>query len=212
MNKDFWGPQTWFSIHFTAAGLKPENRHSYRQFIYSLPFLLPCESCKLHLKDNLSRYPLGENYLSNNINTLYWSWMLHDIVNRDLKKWRPSFEQVQGYYLEGVQNPSVWGPPMWRMIHSFAATYKDTPENRQAFKQFIYSLPGLIPCLNCKNRLLYNINNLPLQTTHMENARNLFLWTYQLHDLVNRQLGKSSPDYETVRRFYFNDKTCKGCK
>jgi hypothetical protein len=193
-----------------ASGLTPENRHSYRQFVYSLPHLLPCESCREHLTSNLSRYPPGDNYLTHNINALYWSWMLHDVVNRDLKKQRPSFDQIKDYYMKGVHNPQVWGPSMWRMIHSFAATYK--AENAQAFKQFIYSLPGLIPCNNCKNRMLNVLQQLPLRESHLENNKNLFLWTYQLHDIINRQLGKVSPDYESVRRFYFNDKVCKDCK
>lgn len=209
MNKDFWGPQTWYSIHFTAAGLKPENKHSYRQFIYSLPALLPCASCREHLNDNLARFPLTENYLTSNINSLYWTWFLHDIVNRDLKKWRPGFDEVKGYYLQGASNSNVWGPSMWRMIHSFAATYDI--KNKNYFKQFIYSLPGLIPCPNCKNRLLTVLNILPLNDNHLENNRNLFLWTYYLHDIINKQLGKVSPDYERVRAFYFNDKVCKKC-
>lgn len=208
MNKDFWGPQTWFSIHFMAAGLKPENRHSYRQFIYSLPKLLPCEYCRKHLGENLAKYPPGDNYLQNNVYALYWSWMLHDVVNRDLKKWRPNFEDVQGYYIQGVHSPNIWGPAMWRMIHSVAATY--SPENEQAFKQFIYSLPGLIPCENCKNRMLNVLKMLPLKESHLESNRNLFLWTYQLHDVVNKQLGKVSPGYEKVRSFYFNER-CSNC-
>lgn len=208
MNKDFWGPYTWFSIHFAAAGLKPENKHSYRQFVYSLPFLLPCESCRKHLTQNLATYPPGENYLTNNVNALYWSWMLHNIVNRDLKKWRPTFEEIQTYYLQGVHNPNIWGPAMWRMIHSVAATYSS--ENAAYFKQFIYSLPGLIPCENCKTRMLNTLRMLPLRESHLESNKNLFLWTYQLHDLINKQLGKLSPEYENIRRFYFNER-CTDC-
>jgi hypothetical protein len=205
MNKDFWGPSIWFSIHFAAAGLKPENIHSYRNFIYSLPFLLPCKTCKEHLNKNLSKYVL-DNYL----NKLYWSWMLHDAVNTDLKKWRPTF-QICDYYIQNSGNKYVWGPPMWKMIHSIAATYTPTPENAKAFRQFINSLPGLITCQNCKHTLLELLKTIPLRDDyHLKDSKTLFLWSYNLHDRINRMLGKSSPNYEAVKKFYFNEK-CERC-
>jgi hypothetical protein len=207
MNKDFWGPQIWFSIHYSAAGLKPENIQSFRNFIYSLPNLLPCKVCKTHLATNLQSYPV----FNMESNLLYWSWMLHNVVNKSLKKYTPRFKDVESYYLTGVKNPKVWGPPMWRMIHSIAAAYEFSSENAYAFKQFIFSLPGLIPCTNCQSMLLNMLQNvIPLREEYLTDNKKLFLWSYNLHNTVNKKLGVISPNYERVKSFYFNEK-CEIC-
>jgi hypothetical protein len=105
----------------------------------------------------------------------------------------------------------VWGPAIWMTIHSAAATY--TPDKKLAFKQFIYSLPGILPCAECREHISNNLARvLPLREEYLKNNETAFLWTYLLHELVSRQLGKTSPPFATVWKMYFGDKPCTICK
>lgn len=212
MNKTFWGPSTWYTIHSAAISYKPENRVSFKQFIYSLPYLLPCDQCREHLDKNLQVIPLDNKSLEDNINLFIWSYFLHDLVNKQLNKPRsPPYPALEKQYIVNVANNKFWGPHFWRVIHSFAAAYRPTYEVKQAFKQFIYSLTGILPCDVCRQHYLENLKQLPLTEEYLSNSHNLFLWSYLLHDLVNKKLGKYSPPFEQVKSIYFNDEICETC-
>lgn len=213
MDKKFWGPSTWCTIHTAAAGYNPENMLSFKQFIFSLPYLLPCQYCREHLQHNLRTLPLTDDSLSNNKLLLMWTFFLHDLVNKQLKRFEntPSYSAVETFYFKKIGDNKFWGPCFWRTIHSFAASYRPTPHVKKAFKQFIYSLHGIIPCRMCREHYSKNLQQLPLTDEYLKNSHNLFLWSYLLHDLVNKQLNKVSPSFESVKIQYFNDTVCKSC-
>ena len=210
MEKSFWGPSCWCAIHTACASYKPENRISVKQFIYSLPYLLPCEYCREHLDQNLRTIPLNDDILVNSKQLFIWSYFLHDLVNKQLKKKpSPTFPIAEQYYNNQIGNNVFWGPCFWRMIHAFAASYR--PEVKSAFKQFIYSLPGVLPCKICQEHFLRTLTQIPLTDEYLRDSHNLFLWTYLLHDLVNKQLSKVSPPFEEIKAQYFNINICKTC-
>jgi hypothetical protein len=210
MDKKFWGPAAWCTIHSAAAGYKIENRLSYKRFIYSLQQLLPCNVCRTHLHYNLTILPLTDQSLQNSNNLFMWTYFLHDLVNKQLRKrGSPSYSVVQREYYSKIGDNSFWGPCFWRTIHSFAAVY--TPAAKEAFLQFIYSLVGVLPCQVCRDHYKRNLMQLPLTDEYLKDANNLFLWTFLLHDLVNKQLGKTSPTFESVKAQYFNQEVCESC-
>lgn len=106
---------------------------------------------------------------------------------------------------------SFWGPPTWHTIHAFAAAY--TPSQREHFKAFIYSMQYTLPCDYCRQHLTQNLRQVKIDE-YLDNNHNLFLWSYILHDLVNKQLGKTSPPYDVVKTYYFKGMgpECKSCK
>lgn len=113
-----------------------------------------------------------------------------------------------------------WGPPVWTTLHTFAAAY--TPKKAGAFKQFVSSLPDLMPCESCCNHLRDNLKKYP-PDAYMRDNHSLFMWSYLLHDTVNIQRAKhhpegepigKSPPYDQVKAFYFNALAdeCAACK
>jgi hypothetical protein len=210
MEKAFWGPASWCTIHTATAGYKPEYRISMKQFLYSLPDLLPCQYCRKHLQTEYQTLPLTDKSLSDNKSLFMWSYFLHDLVNKQLhKKPSPPYPATEEYYFSRKNQNEHWGPCFWRTIHSFSASYR--PEVKQAFKQFIYSLMGIIPCQMCKDHFQHNLKQMPLTEEYLVDAHKLFLWSYLLHDLVNKQLGKISPPFDTIKAQYFNEKVCSSC-
>jgi len=47
-----WGPAFWFTIHNSSVHYPIKANYQYREnmkrFILSIPYLIPCEKCKLH--------------------------------------------------------------------------------------------------------------------------------------------------------------------
>ena len=86
ITKNDWGPAVWMMIHFFAANLKKDKIKYYIEFIKTLTYIIPCEECRKHLRNNLKIYPLNINYNSNNHSIFEWSCNLHNVVNSQLKK------------------------------------------------------------------------------------------------------------------------------
>lgn len=111
-----------------------------------------------------------------------------------------------------------WGPPIWTTLHTLAAAY--TPDQAPTFKQYVASLPILLPCEVCRAHLVINLKKYPLEN-YLTDRNTLFFWTYLLHDAVNQQItlerpneaAKRSPDYETIKNYYFKNvgDECKAC-
>jgi hypothetical protein len=110
---------------------------------------------------------------------------------------------------EGI-SPTIWGPNTWFVLHTFAAHYIPSRENAIAFKNLVDSLTRLTPCGKCKEHLKENLIKVPLTLESLKSTEGVFQWTYNLHDLVNKQLGKPSIPYITARNFYMNP-PCKSC-
>ena len=107
-----------------------------------------------------------------------------------------------------------WGPHYWFILHSAAAAYNPKRSGaREGFKELVNSYLKILPCEECKVHLRGNLKKLPLDP-YLQSADQLFLWTYNLHDLVNRQLGKTSVSFNRVKLYYFTGigLECKGCQ
>jgi hypothetical protein len=120
---------------------------------------------------------------------------------------------------------SIWGPPMWTTLHIISFTYPENPskEDKQNYYDFFNNLKNILPCQMCRKNLIKNLKNHKLTKDVFKNRYTLSLWVYQLHEIVNKMLGKESKiSYEEVRCLYENfrahcieDKTEKneqGCK
>jgi hypothetical protein len=95
--------------------------------------------------------------------------------------------------------PSVWGPPFWLTIHIIALAYPATPtySEKKAAKEFFESLLHLLPCPTCREHYAEHTRTLPL-VPHLDTRDDLFKWTLELHNAVNRSLGKPAWTAEEV--------------
>jgi len=100
---------------------------------------------------------------------------------------------------------SVWGPAAWHFIHTMSFNYPVNPtaEDKKHYKDFIYSLRYVLPCKYCRINLKNNLKQKPLQMCHMESRATFSKYIYELHELVNKMLGKKSHlSYCDVRERY----------
>jgi hypothetical protein len=99
----------------------------------------------------------------------------------------------------------IWGPIIWTALHTISFNYpvKPTKEDKHHYKDFIYSLRYVLPCKYCRINLTKNLKEKPLQMCHMESRATFSKYIYELHELVNKMLGKKSGlTYCDVRERY----------
>jgi hypothetical protein len=104
-----WGPTAWHFLHSVAMGYPESISNSpkdqaiaqkYKQFFESLEYILPCEWCKVHFKQNIVSLPI-DGYLDSRRNLSFWLYKFHNLVNDATSvpdSDRPSFESVYNKY------------------------------------------------------------------------------------------------------------------
>lgn len=210
MDKNFWGPEYWHTIHLLAISLTTKEQiPKYIEFVRSLQLLLPCVECRKHFQANLKTLPPEKNAESNE--TLFlWSYMFHDLVNKQLHKKSISFDYARRKYIDMMSYINNWGPHVWRVIHTSTINYNGTAQNFNAYKTMIKALTHILPCTVCSEHLKSNLRDINMDNFKKDNHQ-LFTWSYILHDYVNVQLKKKRPGFQSVYKFYF-DNACEGCK
>ena len=98
---------------------------------------------------------------------------------------------------------SFWGPPIWVTIHSCAALY--TPDKDVYFKALLGSLIHLLPCSSCRGNMITHIKeDMPPIEEFLNNNERLFYWTWKLHEVVNKEIGKPEFPYESAKKMYLS--------
>lgn len=87
--------------------------------------------------------------------------------------------------------PKVWGKYLWTSIHFIALGYPDnpTPDDKQNYKHFYTNLWKVIPCFKCAQNYQRHLDELPIDGS-LSNNMSLFKWTVDMHNIVNKELGK----------------------
>ena len=100
---------------------------------------------------------------------------------------------------------SVWGPPMWHVLHTISFNYPIQPTEKQKkhYYNFYKNLKNILPCKYCRDNLTKNLSNHPITMAAFKNRESLSRWVYELHEIINGMLGKTSGlSYEDVRDRY----------
>ena len=100
---------------------------------------------------------------------------------------------------------SVWGPPMWHYLHTMSFNYPVNPtsEDKKHYREFVLNLRYVLPCKYCRMNLKTNLKTMPLNMSHMESRDSFSRYIYNLHELVNKLLKKTSNlSYCDVRERY----------
>ena len=100
---------------------------------------------------------------------------------------------------------TVWGPPMWHILHtiSFNFPINPTEEQKKYYYNFYVNLQNIIPCKYCRENLANNFIKLPLNIDVFKSRDTLSRYVYALHEIINTMLGKKSGlCYEDIRERY----------
>ena len=92
-------------------------------------------------------------------------------------------------------SPLVWGREAWHFIHAVAITYPVNPtqEDVREYHQFFESLGRVLPCEICASHFKEKIKDNPPK---LGSRRELFQWSVDIHNTVNKEHGKRVYTYE----------------
>lgn len=96
-------------------------------------------------------------------------------------------------------DPTVWGPSMWSIIHLVCLQApKEIDANvRNSYYMFFTMMPYILPCDKCREHWLTHIHTYPLDDA-LSTRDDLFRWSINMHNLVNKSLGKPEVSYEVA--------------
>ena len=111
MLPEIWGRSVWESMHYIAAAypIHPtkSERKAYCMYYKSLINVLPCKSCSVSFKKFMKQLPI-HRFLSSRKKLLYWTYLMHNKVNRKLKKSiRISWGDVHKKYITLSYSPKM---------------------------------------------------------------------------------------------------------
>jgi hypothetical protein len=93
-------------------------------------------------------------------------------------------------------HPKFWGNKLWYSIHILSITY--IPENKPYYAVFFNSLQFVISCLKCEVEFKRYLKRHPPDFT------NLKQWAIDLHNNVNKRLGKKIYNNKEVNKLYYD--------
>lgn len=101
------------------------------------------------------------------------------------------------------QDPNVWGPQFWYMLHNGAAHYPNNPSLmcKQAMEGFINGIPVMLPCVECAMHANSFIKSVDIDKV-VRNRNNLFEFFFMFHNEVNKRLGKPLLPLNQVKNMY----------
>ena len=100
---------------------------------------------------------------------------------------------------------TVWGPSLWHFLHTMSFNYPNNPTaaDKKYYKQLFMTLQHILPCKYCRTNLSSNLKHHPLRQCNLKNRDAFSRYVYNLHEVVNKMLGKKSGlSYCDVRERY----------
>lgn len=104
-------------------------------------------------------------------------------------------------------DPVIWGPAVWRSMHSLAATYPTKPTNthKKEYKILMSLILKYLPCSHCRSSAKVFSMQIPIDM-YLCDRYHLLMYTYILHwrvtEKLNRQynLNRVTPDWSDIVR------------
>lgn len=105
-------------------------------------------------------------------------------------------------------NPLLWGQHLWKFMHYLTLSYPDNPniDEQNKFKNFFMMIGQYLPCEKCRVNYKTNIQTLPLTDSILSSRNNLIKWLFDLHNIVNKETGKTQLTYDKFNDIYINNK------
>ena len=94
-------------------------------------------------------------------------------------------------------NPNLWGYHQWMILHLMAFNFPDNPtdEDKLAIEGYVGGMARLLPCPGCSWHCQAYVQDHPINA---ESKKDLFAYFVEMHNDVNRRLGKREYTYTEV--------------
>lgn len=121
---------------------------------------------------------------------------------KDLIK-KPLAMDVTTSVVGGSFDPDIFGPPFWFTLHNAAVAYYEYPTDsvKNMMKQFIYSIPVIIPCVKCKEHAYAYLQSQNIDEA-VSSRKNLFQFFLTFHNYVNSKGGRPMMSLPEAQELY----------
>lgn len=112
---------------------------------------------------------------------------------------------------EKFSSPDILGPGVWFFLH-LKASKATTREAQLEVCRDIRLLADNFRCMTCKPHFQKHVATYPPEKTlHVE--KGLFIWLWNMHNIVNKRLGKRMVTMEDAWNYYSdsNEGLCENC-
>jgi len=104
--------------------------------------------------------------------------------------------------------PTLFGRNLWAVIHQVALGAPAVMDASQsaAYMSFYAIIPQIIPCRSCGDHLLQTYTEIPIEKS-LAGSATLFTWTVDLHNAVNKRLGKPIVTVEQAKAIWMGSQS-----
>lgn len=105
-------------------------------------------------------------------------------------------------------DPKIWGPHAWFFIDTICISYpNNNPDliKKDIYRNFFNILGDILPCKSCQIHYKNHMNRYPLTDEILSSRNSLLLWILQIHNVVNKSIGKKEISLDKFIKYY-NDK------
>lgn len=104
-----------------------------------------------------------------------------------------------------MNNNNVWGPPAWTFLHTITYNYPEDPtdNDKKNYHNFFMNLQHVLPCKKCQAHYTENIQKYDLNNS-LDNRDDFVKWLIDIHNEVNKDMGKRVWSYSEVHDEYDN--------
>jgi hypothetical protein len=97
-----------------------------------------------------------------------------------------------------------WGRQAWHFLHTICFNYADNPTetDKKDYSDFIDAFQRVLPCPYCAEHFKELLIKLPIK---LDNKTQLFNWSVDIHNEVNKSNGKAILSYEQGLAELFNN-------
>lgn len=103
-------------------------------------------------------------------------------------------------------HPEFWGSSGWKFLHSITFQYpvKPTVDDKAHYKEFFNSLKYTLPCQKCAYHYSKHLRKYPIDIA-LKSKDDLVKWLIDVHNEVNKSLGKREYSYQEVIDIYTDE-------
>ena len=89
-------------------------------------------------------------------------------------------------------SPRIWGDTFWKTGYLITYVYPANPtnEDKNTVVNFFNQFKKILPCEKCRNHYEIHLQKFPLNDKSLANKYSLMVWLLNMHNEVNKSLGK----------------------
>ena len=124
MNPEIFGPPTWIWLFYLALMCTTdEEKDILLSILKDLQILLPCSTCRTHLKYNMDTHD-PQRYCKNKENLFYYIYLLKTLADNNRPVYSPPpFQEVKRKYMH--MSERTFADALWKSLFLLAKECQD---------------------------------------------------------------------------------------